>query len=130
MISDSFIKPGVYLCLVDKISTFQDHWNEKKLQELWQNVVNFSFIRQHSSRMRVSVATTRCQYCGGVVIPTPGYTYPPIPSPHPSRYLPPPGDLVLEIPISLPENRLTDTCEKITFPQLLLQAVINLISVK
>ena len=107
-----------------------------------------SVRRQHSSKMRtarlsairVSIATTRCQYHGGRYpypwiylpligitnlpnIPTP-YTYPPPEGTKYERYLPPNLEVVPEC-LPLPVNRLTDTCKNIPFPQLLSRAVIR-----
>ena len=78
----------------------------------------------HLSTKRVLVAITRCQSHGEVPPPNWVYLTPGIPI---SRISTPQGRdlLVPEIPTPPPPNRLTDTCENITFLQLLLQAVIR-----
>ena len=78
--------------------------------------------KKHSSRMRtvrlptlrVLVVTTRCQYQWGKVVTHPhptGHTHPP-------RIYPLPLDIPTPSPSEIPPpNRMTDTCENITFLQ-------------
>ena len=83
------------------------------------------------------VAATWCQYQGWEPTPSgpmsggryPPQTYPPLDIPNPKK------DLIPVVPTAWkdmgpgiptpPPNRMTDICENITFPQLLLQAVIR-----